>query len=127
MTAKTAAILLGLVFIAVGLLGYVDNPIIGSSEKAMFHTDTTHNIVHIVSGVLFLLFALAAPGAVGGFMKLFGLIYLVIGIVGMIQIGSQDMMKLFGFLMINKLDNYLHIALGVIIFLAGFLRPRAAA
>jgi hypothetical protein len=93
----------------------------------MFHTDTTHNIVHIVSGVLFLLFALAAPGAVGGFMKLFGLIYLVIGIVGMIQIGSQDMMKLFGFLMINKLDNYLHIALGVIIFLAGFLRPRTAA
>jgi hypothetical protein len=126
MTAKTAAILLGLVFLAVGLLGYVDNPIVGSSEKAMFHTDSIHNIVHIASGALFLLLALAAPGAVGGFLKLFGLVYLVIGIVGMIQIGSQDMIKLFGFLMVNKLDNYLHIALGVIIFLAGFLRPRAA-
>ena len=125
MTAKTAAILLGLVFIAVGLLGYIDNPIVGASDKAMFHTDTVHNIVHIVSGVLFLLFALAAPGSVGGFMKLFGLIYLAIGIVGMVQIGSQDMIKLFGFLMINKLDNYLHIALGLIIFLAGFLRPRS--
>jgi len=68
MTAKTAAILLGLVFIAVGLLGYIDNPIVGASDKAMFHTDTVHNIVHIVSGVLFLLFALAAPGSVGGFM-----------------------------------------------------------
>jgi len=122
MTAKTAAILLGLVFITVGILGYIDNPIIGSSDKAMFHTDATHNIVHIVSGVMFLLFALAAPSSVGGFMKLFGLIYLVIGIVGMVKIGSQDMIKLFGFLMVNKLDNYLHIALGVIIFLAGFLR-----
>jgi uncharacterized protein DUF4383 len=126
MTAKTAAILLGLVFLAVGLLGYVDNPIVGSSEKAMFHTDSIHNIVHIASGALFLLLALVAPAAVGGFLKLFGLVYLVIGIVGMVQIGSQDMIKLFGFLMVNKLDNYLHIALGVIIFLAGFLRPRAA-
>jgi hypothetical protein len=127
MTAKTAAILLGLVFLAVGLLGYVDNPIISSSDKAMFHTDSIHNIVHIASGALFLLLALAAPGSVGGFLKLFGLIYLVIGIVGMIQIGSQDMMKLFGFLMVNKLDNYLHIALGIIIFLAGFLRSRSVA
>src|SRR5207247_2263985 len=105
MTAKTAAILLGLIFIAVGLLGYVDNPVIGSTGKAMFHTDSTHNIVHIVSGALFLLIALAAPGSAGGFLKIFGLIYLAIGIVGMIQIGSQDMMKLFGFLMVNKLDN----------------------
>src|SRR5438034_577948 len=111
MTAKTAAIFLGLIFIAFGLLGYVDNPIVGSSDKAMFHTDSVHNIVHIVSGALFLLIAFAAPASAGGFLKIFGLIYLIIGIVGMIQIGSQDMIKLFGFLMVNKLDNYLHIGL----------------
>src|SRR5216110_916151 len=109
MTAKTAALLLGIIFIAVGLLGYVSNPIIGETDKAMFHTDNVHNIVHIVSGVLFVLIALAAPAAAGGFLKFFGIIYLAIGIIGMIQIGSQEMMKLFGFLMINKLDNYLHI------------------
>src|SRR6185503_12011203 len=120
MTAKTAAVLIGLIFIAVGLLGYVDNPIVGESDKAMFHADSVHNIVHIVSGALFLLIALAAPASAGGFMKLFGIIYLAIGIIGMVQIGSQDMMKLFGFLMVNKLDNYLHIGLGVVIFLAGF-------
>jgi hypothetical protein len=122
MTAKTAALLFGLIFIAVGLLGYVDNPIIGSSEKAMFHTDGTHNIVHIVSGALFILIALAAPASAGGFLKIFGLIYLAIGIVGMIQMGDEEMKTLFGFLMVNKLDNYLHIGLGVIIFLAGFLK-----
>ena len=127
MTAKTAAVLIGLIFIAVGLLGYVDNPIVGASDKAMFHTDSVHNIVHIVSGALFLLIALAAPASAGGFMKLFGIIYLAIGIIGMVQIGSQDMMKLFGFLMVNKLDNYLHIGLGVVIFLAGFLRRPATA
>jgi len=67
MTAKTAAIFIGLIFIAVGLLGYVDNPIVGTSEGAIFHTDSVHNIVHIISGALFLLVALAAPGSAAGF------------------------------------------------------------
>jgi len=34
MTAKTAALAIGVIFIAVGLLGFIDNPIVGSSEKA---------------------------------------------------------------------------------------------
>ena len=127
MTAKTAALLFGVIFIAVGLLGYVDNPIVGASGKAMFHTDGTHNIVHIVSGVLFVLIALAAPGSAGGFLKLFGIVYLAIGIYGMTQMGSEEMKTLFGFLMVNKLDNYLHIGLGLVIFLAGFLRRSATA
>src|SRR5438045_1092225 len=108
MTAKTAAILLGIIFIAVGLLGYTSNSIISDPAKGgnpMFHTDNIHNIVHIVSGVLFILIALAAPASSGGFLKLFGIIYLAIGIIGMIQIGSEAMIKLFGFLMVNKMDN----------------------
>jgi hypothetical protein len=122
MSAKTAALLIGVIFIAVGLLGYVDNPIVGNSDKAMFHTGSTHNIVHIITGALFVLIALTAPGAVGGFLKLFGVIYLAIGIYGMTQMGSDDMKTLFGFLMVTKNDNYLHIGLGLVIFLAGFLR-----
>jgi len=125
MSTKTAALLIGVIFIAVGLLGYVDNPIVGNSEKAIFHTGSTHNIVHIITGALFVLIALAAPGAVGGFLKLFGIIYLAIGIYGMTQMGTDDMKNLFGFLMVTKNDNYLHIGLGLVIFLAGFLRRPA--
>ena len=127
MTAKTAALLIGIIFIAVGLLGYVSNPIVGSSDKAMFMTDGTHNIVHIVTGVIFLLIALAAPGSAGGFLKLFGIVYLALGIYGMVIMGGESMKTLLGFLMVNKFDNYLHIALGVVIFLAGFLRRPATA
>lgn len=127
MTAKTAALLIGIIFIAVGLLGYVNNPIVGSGDKAMFMTDSTHNIVHIVTGAVFVLIALAAPASAGGFLKLFGIIYLAIGIYGMTQIGSESMKTIFGFLMVNKFDNYLHIALGIVIFLAGFLRRPATA
>ena len=122
MTAKTAAIIIGLLFVAVGLLGYVDNPIVGSSAGAIFHTDNVHNIVHIVSGALFLLVALAAPGAASGFLKLFGIVYLIIGIIGFVQYGTDGMGKVLGFLHVNGADNFLHVGLGIVIFLAGFFR-----
>ena len=126
MNAKTAAIILGLAFAAVGLLGFVSNPIVGESHDAIFHTDRLHNIVHIVSGVLFLLIAFAAPGSTRGFLKLFGIVYLALGIYGMFTIGSEENIKLLGFLHVNKEINYLHIGLGLIIFLAGLLRPAPA-
>lgn len=125
MNTKTAAIIIGLVFLAVGILGFVSNPIVGSSADAIFHTDQTHNIVHLVSGALFLLVAMASPGSAGAFLKIFGIIYLGLGIYGAATMGAEETKKLLGFLHVNKADNYLHIGLGVVIFLAGFLGPRA--
>lgn len=122
MNTKTAAIVIGLIFLAVGLLGFVSNPIVGASQDAIFHTDKVHNIVHIVSGALFLLIAIAAPAAASTFLKIFGIVYLGLGIYGMATMGSVETQKLLGFLHVNKNDNYLHIGLGLVIFLAGFAR-----
>ena len=121
MNTKSAAILIGIIFLAVGILGYFPNPVIGESEDAIFHADSTHNMVHIISGVLFLLIALAAPARAGLFLKIFGIVYLVLGILGMTSIGDSGMTELLGFLHVNGADNYLHIALGLVIFLAGLL------
>jgi hypothetical protein len=126
MTTKTAALILGLIFLAVGLLGFVPNPIVGESHDALFHADAVHNGVHIVSGILFLLVALAAPARAGLFLKVFGVVYLLLGILGMATIGSEGMTELLGFLPVNGADNYLHIGLGIVIFLAGLLPDSAA-
>jgi hypothetical protein len=126
MNSKTAAIIIGVIFIAVGLLGFVSNPIIGDSDNAIFHADTTHNMVHIVSGVLFLLVALAMPAYSALFLKIFGVVYFLIGILGLINIGSDGMTELLGFLHVNGADNYLHIGLGLVIFLAGTVLPRTS-
>ena len=122
MTTKTAAIIIGLAFLAVGLLGFVSNPIVGASLDAIFHTYKIHNIVHIVSGALFILIALAAPASAAAFLKIFGIVYLGLGIYGMATMGTAETQKLLGFLHVNRADNYLHIGLGIIIFLAGFAR-----
>ena len=119
MTAKTAALVIGVIFIAVGLLGFIDNPVIADSETAIFHADTVHNTVHIISGVLFVLVALAAPAFSATFMIIFGIVYLAIGIIGFVTIGEEGMGKVLGFLHVNGADNYLHIALGIVIALAG--------
>ena len=119
MSIKTSALIIGLIFIAVGLLGFIDNPIIGTSENAIFHADTTHNLVHIGSGILFLLFALAAPGSTGTFVIIFGIIYLAIGVLGLIYFGAKGMGTVLGILHVNGADNLLHIGLGVIILIAG--------
>lgn len=125
MTTKSAAILIGIIFIIVGLLGFVANPIVGDSESVIFHADTTHNAVHIVSGVLFLFIGAAATSAAAGFLKLFGIVYLGLGVWGLATIGSSEMTSLLGFLHVNAADNYLHMALGAVIFLAGFLPQMA--
>lgn len=126
MTAKSAALLFGVIFIAVGLLGFIENPIVGESENAIFHTDSVHNGVHIGSGVLFVLIALAAPGAAAGLMVLFGLVYLCLGVLGLVNLGTTDGSGvLLGFLHVNGADNYLHIALGAVILLAGIVTRRA--
>jgi hypothetical protein len=127
MQAKTAAVLFGIVFIAVGILGYISNPIIGESADAIFHADSVHNIVHIASGVIFLFVGIAAPQNASGFLKIFGTVYLLIGILGVVNIGSADMTKLLGFLHVNEADNYLHIGLGLIILLAGIFLPKSKA
>lgn len=126
MTAKTAALIIGVIFIAVGLLGFIDNPIIANSDQAIFHADTTHSIVHIVSGVLFVLIAMAAPGSAATFLVIFGIVYLAIGILGATSIGDAGMTKVLGFLHVNPADNYLHIALGIVIALAGMATRRRA-
>ena len=121
MNTKTASLIIGIIFLAVGILGFVANPVIGDSMGAIFHADPVHNCVHIISGVLFLIFAFAAPASAGFYLKLFGVVYFILGVVGMATIGDSEMIKLLGFLHVNAADNYLHIVLGVIIFLAGWL------
>jgi hypothetical protein len=121
MSTKTASLIFGFAFLAVGILGYFPNPIISSSDDAVFHTDSVHNIVHIVSGILFFVFALAAPANAGTFLKVFGAVYLLLGIAGLLTIGDNEHIRLLGFLLVNNADNFLHIGLGAAILLAGFL------
>jgi hypothetical protein len=78
-TAKAWMTLAGIVLLAVGLLGFVDNPLVGSSQNALLTTDTVHNIVHIVTGAiaLYIAFGLDGEARANGTLG-FGVLYAII-------------------------------------------------
>lgn len=125
MNKKTISMLIGSAFLAVGVLGFVSNPIVGESEDAIFYADKVHNIIHIVSGLLFILIPIIAPDTTANFLRGFGVIYFALGVIGLIKFGTDGMGELFGFLHVNGADNFLHVGLGLIVFLAGVFASRS--
>lgn len=124
MTTKTASVFFGIAFIVVGILGFFPNPIIDDSGNAIFHADTIHNIVHLASGGLFLLVALARTGVTSSFMKGFGFIYFALGVWGLVKFGTSGTGELLGFLHVNRADNFLHIGLGLLVFIFSFIKTK---
>lgn len=116
--AKTWAMVFGWIFVVLGVLGFISNPIVG--QGAFFHTDAMHNIVHLIFGAVLLWAAYMAPARAAAVMKWEGIIYLLLAIVGFIQIGSGSVDSLLGLAEANSADNWLHIVLAIVLIWAGW-------
>lgn len=117
MTAKTAALVIGIVFIAVGILGFIPNPL--ASPTGLFAVNTMHNLVHLISGIVLLagLYSFGASLA----LKIVGIVYALVAILGFFIVGDDGMML--GMIHVNEADKWLHVVLAVVILLAGFALP----
>jgi hypothetical protein len=115
MTAKLAAIILGIVFVAVGLLGFVNNPVLG-----LFAVDPIHNLIHIVSGAVLLAGAYSSLGSTLA-LRIIGIVYALVAILGFFLVDANGM--LLGIFMVNEADKWLHVFLAVVILAAGFALP----
>lgn len=115
---KNIAVLLGVVFLLVGALGYIPNPIVG--EGAIFHTDMVHNLIHIVSGLVLLVAGLKSQGAAALGLKVIGVIYLLVTILGFMAIDATGQGSILNLVAINQADNWLHVALALVLLGAGF-------
>ena len=113
--AKTVCKILGVVFLLVGLIGFVAPNLLGA------HLTPAHNVVHIVSGAIALYFGFAGTlSAAKAFSLVFGVVYLALGILGMALGTAPDRMWVVGPLHLGQADHGIHVLLGVI-FLAGGL------
>jgi hypothetical protein len=106
------AIAVGVVLVLVGLLGFVNNPIVGE-PGALFVTGTVHNIVHLVTGAiaLYIGFGLRGDTQVNALIG-FGILYLIV------LVGTLVSPNLFGILGDNRynvstFDHVLHLVLAV--------------
>jgi hypothetical protein len=114
LNARTAAIVLGIVFIAVGVLGFFPNPLV--SSNGLFVVNTMHNIVHLASGAVLLAGAYTTLGAALA-LKIMGVVYALVAILGLVMGGDM----LLGLVAMNHADHWLHVALAVVLLAAGFL------
>jgi hypothetical protein len=117
--AKGYAALIGVVLVAVGLLGFVSNPIVGEGS-AVFLTGSVHNVVHLATGLLalFVAFGLRGEQQANGVIGI-GLLYLVVFIALLVS------PTLFGILgeayPVNVADQGLHLGLAVISVAVGWM------
>ncbi|MEV4331241.1 DUF4383 domain-containing protein [Streptomyces sp. NPDC049597] len=128
---QQAAMLVGAVFLLVGILGFVpgvttdyDTMKFAAHDSeakllALFQVSILHNIVHLLFGVAGLAMARTAATArtflIGG-----GLVYLVLWIYGLII----DHDSAANFVPLNTADNWLHLALGAGMIALGLLLTR---
>jgi hypothetical protein len=126
--AKTVATIMGVVFLLVGLTGFVA-PGVGG-----FHLSTAHNLIHIISGAASLYFGLA--GTLRGartFCLAFGAVYGLLGVAGFL-LGSQGSpsmpgmaadSRLFkvlpGMLELGTSDHTFHVLLALVYIVAGLM------
>jgi hypothetical protein len=75
--AKTIAVIMGAIFIVMGLTGFAFNNLLGA------HLTPMHNIIHLVSGAASLYFGLKGSRfAAKTFCLVFGISYLGLGVIG---------------------------------------------
>jgi hypothetical protein len=118
MNARIAGLVLGIVFILVGILGFVPNPIV--SPTGLFVVNTAHNLVHLVSGAVILAGVYSFGAGLG--LKIIGVVYALVAILGL----AMDTDMLLGAIAVNMADDWLHVVLAVAILVAGFALPDPA-
>ena len=127
---QSLAALVGVVFLLVGILGFVpgitthygDLSFAGHDSGAkllgIFQVSVLHNIVHLLFGVVGLVLAKTAHGArtflVGG-----GAVYLVLWVIGLVGAGD--------WIPVDTADNWLHFGLGVGMIGLGLVASRGTA
>ncbi|HEX5774515.1 MAG TPA: DUF4383 domain-containing protein [Candidatus Paceibacterota bacterium] len=113
--AKTLAMVFGAVFVLVGLLGFVSNPLVGA--EGIFETDLLHNLVHVLFGGILLGVAMKSPASSSKWLLILGVVYLVLAALGFLTIGEGG--QLLGLVAMNSADHWLHVVLGVVLVGAG--------
>ena len=110
-------------FLALAVLGFLPNPVVGST--ALFVTNTGHDLLHLITGVGFATVAALGPRASTRFMLAAAAFGTLVAAYGFIAVGGASEGYLLGVIHINALDNFLHAGFGAVISAAGYLSYKA--
>jgi Domain of unknown function (DUF4383) len=130
-TLQKAALAVGVVFLAVGVLGFIPGVTSNFSDLmfathdsdalllGIFQVSILHNIVHLLFGVAGILLARSFSGA-RNYLIVGGVIYLVLFLYGLL-IGQESAAN---FVPVNTADDILHLILGIGMIALGLVLGR---
>jgi Domain of unknown function (DUF4383) len=124
--ARMVAAVLGVVYVLVGVLGFLPGfvsegapsgmPSASGSLIGIFPINALHNVVHLAIGAALLYGATATPAAIL-VSRVVGIVYALVGVAGLVAPDG------FGLLPLGGLDIGLHLATAAVLLYIGFAAP----
>ena len=114
---RKLGLLWGVLFLFGGILAFVPGVTRDGMYFGVFMVNTAHNIMHIVSGALFLGASLLGARYARLWFRIFGPFYLALAVLGF-MVGQG---LIFGLIMNSRFDSWGHAALGIILTAIGFI------
>ena len=135
MDTRRFALVLGIAFLGIGVLGFVPgvNQMHGADDHGgsltvtgpghgnllgLFHVNVLHNAVHLLFGVMGLVMARSFPAA-RTYARVVAVAYLLLAVMGLISAGN--MWNTFGLVPIHGNDVWLHALIGLAAAYFGFM------
>ena len=114
--AKTIAIIFGVVFLLIGVLGFVPAAAPNEMLLGIFHVNAAHNVVHLLSGAAALWAGMTSLAASKLYFKIFGIVYALVAVLGFMK--GEGM--LLGLISNNMANVWLHVAIAAVSLIVGF-------
>ncbi len=113
---KKIGLAFGVIFVLVGLAGYVPALTPDGKLLGMFAVNGPHNLVHLATGVIALAIALGSPANLSLFFKVFGVVYALVAVLGFFS-GDQPLLEVIAH---NTADLWLHVVIAAVSLWIGF-------
>jgi hypothetical protein len=116
MPLKTIAVIFGVIFVAVGALGWIPAVNPGGKLLGLFDVNVAHNLVHLATGIVAIVVGMMSDKASKLFFQVFGVIYALVAVLGFVS-GDQPLL---GIVNNNAADTWLHVVIAVVALYVGF-------
>jgi hypothetical protein len=117
---RNLGVLWGILFLVGGVLGFVPGITNDDMFLGVFMVNMPHNILHIVSGLIFLITSIFGARAARLWFIIFGFFYAAMSVIGF-MVGDR---MIFNLISNNKVDSWGHGFLALVLLSIGLIGPK---
>lgn len=113
---RAFAYIIGIVFLIIGVAGFVPNLVIEEHLVVVFHVNFWLNTLHVASGIFALLAGFSPRVILRLYYQIFGVLYAILALLGFIY-GEREILD---FLASNSPDTWFHVIVAIACLILGY-------